>query len=207
MNENFHYFALSYLNDWLDIDRPLFEHLDSQCPETGREALVSIANEYRVARCFPKEYEEDGDRLGPAYDRLQEVDRPGSRPSAIDAVNELEFELTGFYGNRTLSAASKFLWFKFRSPVVIYDSRAVHTLELRRADCYETYYSAWRAMYLSCEGKTKSYEEQIKQCCKSLPRARKYTAAKLSEDKIRAITNKRWFRERVFDKFLYYNGA
>ena len=200
MNENFHYFALNYLNDWLNIDRPLFERLKkSSNAQTGREALVAIAKQYGVARCFLKKHEKGRKRLDPVYRRLQKIGKPSSQTSAIEAVSKLESKLAKLYEQKTLSATSKLLWFKFQSPVVIYDSRAVRALELRTTDNYETYYLAWRTMYLS-------YQKQIKQCCKSLPRARKYAVTGLSKDEICKITNKRWFRERVFDKFLYYNG-
>ena len=101
MNENFHYFALNYLNDWLNIDRPLFERLNSQCAQTGRKALVNIAKEYRVIRCFRRKYEKDNDRLGPVYGRLQKVSRPKSQKSAIETVNKLESKLREFYGQKT----------------------------------------------------------------------------------------------------------
>ena len=208
MNKNFHYFALNYLNDWLNIDRPLFERLNSQCPETGRKALVGIANQYRVARCFLNKHEKGVKRLAPAYDLLQEQGaiRLKTKNSEIEAVNNLKCKFKKRYKKKNLSAASKFLWFKFRDPVVIYDSRAVRTLvtsgtlEQKLSDDYEAYYSAWREEY-------RSYEEQIEQCCKSLPKAKKDVAADLSKKEICEIVDKPWFRERVFDKFLYYNGA
>ena len=200
MNKNFHYFAMSYLNDWLDIDCSLFKRLNSQCAQTGREALFGIAKQYRVIRCFRTEYENKVKRLEPAYDRLQKINESDLKKSAIYAVNKLETKLARHYRQKTLSAASKFLWFKFRSPVVIYDSRAVRTLKQKTTDDYKTYYLAWQEKY-------ECYEEKIKQCCDLLPEAKEYVVTDLSEGKICEIVSEPWFRERVFDKFLYYNGA
>ena len=205
MNENFDYFALSYLNTWLDFDKGHRQRLTDKDTKISREALVEIAKEYKVGRSFWKS-KECGCRLEPVMEELRNATKPRSMRAAKEEVAKLKGQLSCIYKQDTLSASSKFLWFKYQSLIVIYDSRAVATLReygLNRKPSYEEYYEKWKEIY-PC------YDERIQESCGRLSKALKYTTQGSTPGKrecVGKITNKQWFRDRVFDKFLYINGG
>ena len=206
MNENFDYFALSYLNTWLDFDKGHRQRLTDKDTKISREALVEIAKEYKVGRSFWKS-KECGCRLEPVMDALFESVVPESGEKAVEEVENLKERLKNTYGKDLLSASSKFLWFKYQSLIVIYDSRAVATLRreygLNRKPSYAEYYEKWKKIY-PC------YDERIQESCGRLSKALKYTTQGSTPGKrecVEKISNEQWFRDRVFDKFLYINGG
>ena len=205
MNENFDYFALSYLNTWLDFDKGHIQRLAGKGSGTPRDALVEIAIEYKVSRCFPIDMEGER-RLGPIMVRLRNATKPRSQRAAKEEVAKLKGQLSCIYKQDTLSASSKFLWFKYQSLIVIYDSRAVATLReygLNRKPSYAEYYEKWKKIY-PC------YDERIQESCGRLSKALKYTTQGSTPGKrecVEKISNEQWFRDRVFDKFLYINGG
>jgi hypothetical protein len=137
---------------------------------------------------------------------LQEVARPASREHAIEAVYAYARELQRRYPpNLPLSAASKFLWMRFKRPVIIYDSKAFEYLKKRHklpdepADTfYERFCEAWQQEY-------EKVEHAIRVACGELVAIRRFTLAGPGSDghianrELREWTSSAWFRERVFD--------
>jgi hypothetical protein len=128
----------------------------------------------------------------------------GREGTYSDKVTLLAQRFKNRFGQFNLSAASKLLWLRNRSPYLIYDARAVNALRClgnERFDNYTSYCEAWQ----------KEYEERSDQISAAshglLNLPRKYTAAFLLTDgQLTKLVHAKWFRERVFDIYLWEIG-
>ena len=114
-----HYAAFTYLNEWMWRDQRFTACLgyeaDGDTTETeGRECLVEVATAYGVIRNFKKTA---GPRLAAAYKALRRVGLP-TRDDRVETVENMMGELQREYSKNLLSAASKFLWMRFKSPKI-----------------------------------------------------------------------------------------
>ena len=198
---NFLYAAHSYLNEWMYRDRGFHEVLAfDKWHETdaakGRKCLVEMATYYGVIRTLKVTGEEL--RLQAAYDKVSEI-QPPTVTDAAAKVEDLARALESVYGKTPWSAASKFLWMRFRSPIVIYDSIASRWLCKHGTysdDSYENYCKAWLSKY--CE-----LEDQIREACAEIVAIKKFTLAYETPDsELSEWTSSRWFMERVFDHYM-----
>jgi hypothetical protein len=104
-----------------------------------------------------------------------------------------------------LSAASKLLWLRHKLPFIIYDSRAVNALRdlggtFENAN-YSEYCDCWRAQY-------HQREEAIKEAAARLHEVRTFLPPwHRTEAELRALVSEPWFRERVFDIYLWEMGG
>ena len=110
----------------------------------------------------------------------------------------IEFE------QNNLSAATKLLWLRHRRPFLIYDARAVSALKgmhykfnLRS---YNEYAEAWLTAY-------KEFRGQVADAVALLPTLQPFVSAWHSTpESIERLVQKPWFRERVFDIYLWERG-
>jgi len=139
---------------------------------------------------------------------LDELDK-AALPKGDDAVDASVCGLaTAFkarFGNYAVSAASKFLWLRRRSPVVIYDGQAAECLwahgGMFAPSDYPAYRREWRKQY-------SENRASIASACSELTRVRDFSLADLMPDSAFAdLTSAEWFYERVFDKFLWWNAG
>jgi hypothetical protein len=135
---------------------------------------------------------------------LLEID--GSEENYIKNVEDLAASFKKSYGQYNLSAASKLLWLRYRSPYLIYDSRAVTALhrmgnKFRNAD-YTLYCESWRREF-------EKRSDEISLAAHGLVNLpRKYTPAfTLTDDDLVKIADSKWFIERVFDIYLWEAGV
>ena len=117
---------------------------------------------------------------------------------------EIERQLSEKYGKRNiLSATTKFLWIKFRKPIIIYDSRARKALSLNTLDNdyynYNDYYEKWKNEF-------EINKESIVEVCSKLTDVAMY-ATKPDKNYIEKISKEEWFYERVFDIYLWNKGG
>ena len=200
-NENFNFFALLYLNDWYRFDRGFISGLSvSQTREIRRKCLERVANDYRVARNFKKLNEEADNRLARALDALDSFSRPNSGEDVDSAVIGLSEKFCSYYGTNAVSAASKFLWMQYQSPVIIFDGRAVQCLSLLKTTNYPTYRKEWLSRY-------SEHEPSILKALTELPLVKKFSLAhRMPDTEFGQLIANKWFQERVFDKFLWWNA-
>ena len=152
-----------------------------------RDAIRKIAGAYRIARNFPRRFDE---AVGlPRYEpvvRALAAYPPSIDINPIEAVLGLTRDLRGVYHREVLSASSKFLWFIWGREIIIYDSQALATLRTRspnlRAKDYPAYYAAWKTLFSECS------EEIANECARQ------------------EASSERWFHERVFDWYLWRSG-
>ena len=217
LEPTFEYAATYYLSSiWMGSDRKFTENLGDHrsLDEPGRldetrEFLVKAATDYSVVRGFKTGLEDL--RLEHLRAMLQASIRPNSDPEAIVAVSRLAESLRSFYGKKLISAASKFLWFRYKSPVIIYDALSYAGLKALgftpdkrlfgdQEKWYGEFTEEWRKRF-------QLKRVKIIEACDALKRFKKFTAAYAIEDsEFCAWVESEWFRERVFDAFLIIHG-
>ena len=204
--ENFRFFAFAYLNDWWQYDRHFVAGLS---PSSSRNARLYWINEaasyYQVGRRFPKK-KDGSERLGKALDRLDAgLHQAGTltEKNVDEVVTTLADKFNVAYENGIeISAASKFLWIRNKAPVVIFDARASACL-LRLGATLDGKYAKYRGEWLRCLAQR---EEIIRTTCNDLLELKKFSPDAETEENLMVTVTSRWFHERVFDKFLWWNG-
>jgi hypothetical protein len=189
----FDYCALRYLNMWLETERGPHQALNGNDEEQQRNALTSFAAGYRIARNLPKKYE-SGSRFQPVLDIFKILTREQfDSKSTIEVVKDVSGQISKMYKRKVLSLTTKFLWLKFRSPVIIYDRQAREALGTDDGDI-DAFYIKWRDTF-------HNNESDVTAACSSLPIAYRYTTAEPAD--IAQISSEQWFKERVFDMYLW----
>ena len=194
------YAAASYLDEWIATDLPCHEVLGTanskKQSSDGPIHLLSFAKAYGVIRTLPIKAGEHV-RLAQAYKSLLEIDSPSDIEGAISRVDDLAIKLRKDYGNgkTPLSAASKFLWVRFQSPVIIYDSVVREWLR-NKGTGYSGYCEAWLSEY-------QKHEDKIARVCEDLKTIKRFTLASgIDDSQVSSWVERRWFRERVFDHYI-----
>ena len=124
----------------------------------------------------------------------------------VDAIVwELEKTFKSVYDRHALSAASKLLWIRHRSPVVIYDGQACKTLKRLgskfKGGNYKAYRGEWMRQFADHES---GYSESLRG---TSSRQGVLVAHDMPDSELAALAAERWFHERVFDNFLWRTGA
>jgi hypothetical protein len=202
--DNFRYFALMYLNDWYQWDKSFSERISSGDKEDSLDAFYKAAKYYKVTRNFANDVSEK--RLQAALDLVLSVKGPLNEDNVCQSVSDLAEAFEQRYGKNAVSAASKFLWLRYRSPVVIFDGRAIAWLRVKQykvphGSGYREYRRQWLMAY-------SVHEPQILEACAGLAAVKDFSmASEWSAGGIDAIASSRWFQERVFDKYLWFNAG
>ncbi len=191
-----------YLNDWYWWDKPFIDRLGKEDKSERLEALHDAAKFYKVTRNFKKVKENN--RLELALNLLEDVQEPVDSKNIDKAVNDLSEALKAEYGRSAISASSKFLWLRFKSPVIIYDSRALGWLTANGFKPSDRSYSSFRENWLKV---FQEKEQEIKSSCADLHAVKEYSHANTATDsEIQQLVSETWFHERVFDKYLWFYG-
>lgn len=198
MKHSFEYCALRYLLVWETDERELHAAMTNR---PSPLALRASMQHFRIARSFKGVAEEQNANL--ILNALDRVVR-NRTSSPRDNVMALATEFQNHFGKFNVSAASKLLWLTFRSPYIIYDARAVAAL--RSLGCefdnkdYPKYYEAWHSRY-------DQHKVEIERAAERLTTVQPFfTTWHDSEDSLRTVTCQPWFRERVFDNYLWELG-
>lgn len=200
----FDYYALHYLNLWVSRDRMWCEALAGSDDSKKLRALAKAAAFYRIAR-----------NLRMCYDTGKDLPRYRPILKILDALNPDDFQaekllpsimkvrdkISAEYGKReVLSATTKLLWLKIQSPIIIYDRQARNALKTAPGRI-EEYYKKWREEF-------DRNEQQVRDACTALQKVHRYTecADLTTPEYIAKTTSLPWFRERVFDVYLWRKG-
>jgi len=200
---DFRYAAFTYLYEWVCYDRRsidvlAFTRTSEPEPEVACRELISVAKHYDIIRNF--KLGEETSRLLPAWNALKEIGKPVSQEDAKERINQLVAKLRPTYGRDLWSAASKFLWMRFQSPIVIYDSITWKWM-CAKGDCpsggtYDDFYDTWQIKFAE-------YKVDILDACeelKELSTATKFFGPdKPTREEFEATVSSGWFAERVFD--------
>ena len=208
ISENFKSFALMYLNDWYEKDRSFMNELSSITKEARLRNLHDAAQYYGVKRNFGGVKSKGLDAAFTLLENAAQTLTCQSQ-SVVAIVSQLAKDFEKEYpkqnGKEKVSAASKFLWLRCKSPVVIRDTNAFACLQA--ASCgkvaqsdYGSYSKEWRRQF----SKRKA---RIRSACNQLMGVKEFSLAEsLPDQELAALVASRWFQERVFDKFLWWNG-
>jgi hypothetical protein len=198
----FKYYALHYLDLWVSQDKPCCDALDGADESKKLDTLKKAAVSYSIARTLPTRYDKRK-RYGPVLKIIEAqnlVDFRGAR--LLPSIKKVKKKISRKYGGHGgLSATTKFLWLKMKSPIIIYDGRARKALYVRSGSI-EEYYRRWREQF-------KPREQEIRDACASLHKVHEYTKNPeiATPQHIAKVAAKRWFRERVFDVYLWDQGG
>lgn len=198
----FKYYALHYLNLWISQEETCYKALAGNDDSLKLDALARAATFFRIARTLRTCHDKGKGlpRYRPVLDIINSLDPAEFQgKKLLPSINKVRDRISKKYGGRgALSATTKFLWLKMRSPIVIYDSQARKALGV---DNIEDYYSKWR-------DKFDGYDRQIRDACTSLQNVHEYTKKPqvTTPEYIAETTAQPWFRERVFDVYLWQRG-
>ncbi len=201
--ETIPYCALTYLNLWLSHDRQFHSALINGTDDEKLAALAKAASVYGVARNAPRSGDIDRGmpRFRPVLLCLQSCSSASITPeNMVAAVTDMNQSLSRSYGRRCLtSLTSKFLWGLVRSPVVIYDANAINALGAPLD--YAGYVNCWQDSY-------RRHRVSIGTACDDLPSVKRYVVdPDITATDIAALAKQEWFCERVFDIWLWHEGA
>jgi len=189
--------AKQYAESWSRGERPIFEALAGTDRGCRLEALQHGAGYFRIARNFKIAFDvgQGLERLAPVLDLLEPFRTSALTGRALcDTIDELRSQLAaGYGGGDRLSAATKLLWLLRRDPVIIYDSQARRALGAPNGD-YAKYVELWRSGY-------RKHKDAIRGACAALSGAGRGNADVDRE------TAQEWFRQRVYDIYLWNAGA
>ena len=207
---NLHYAAFTYLYEWVSYDRYFFGSLalnesealnrgEKATPEKALKQLAAMATHYDVIRNL--KIEQDGTpRLSKVWNALETVKKPISQEDAIRTVLEFVAALKSQYDRNLVSAATKILWFRFQSPIVIFDSLTKEALAELKGPIPEDYggfYNRWQDEF-------SKQEDEIGSVCRKLSGLSGLIEflGDYSQEALQEAMSSGWFRERVFDHAL-----
>lgn len=193
----YEYFAMKYINQWLLKEKPLHENLsDKHITEVWISKSLHF---FQVARTFKGL--SDGDGKGFIAQTLLDNSKRLTVNNFPDKVEKLAGDFNDKFGSRNISAASKLMWLRKRSPVIIYDKWAKKALVnkgLSKQATYTEYCNAWKLEYVK-------HQKAIKKACGNLLGIKTFCALwELTDTESREIIKSDWFQERVFDMYLLH---
>jgi hypothetical protein len=214
---SFEYCALQYLNAWLERDRAWCEALQTGSTKEKLEVLGSAAFFFRIARNLPLTYDVQATPKRKRYepvldiiDRATQADFQGDHDHLLTAIERIRKQIKDRYGGAkgkdVRSATTKFLWLKFKSPIIIFDSRALRALadrkKVKRPCGLSEYYNAWRGFFNDHAG-------DVNKACAALKEVLDFSwnPKKAREIYDSEISGQRWFKEKVFDIYLWNLGS
>lgn len=198
----FEYCAFQYLVYWEGWEKKLYNAI-SGSPNV--EDICKALAYFRVARNFKGLTSKKPESAKPILDTLLNIRADSSLMSPIGKVDALAKKfLDSEFKKYNLSAASKLLWLSCKQPYIVYDNLAIAALKefgYKKADqSYSEYCSVWKKEYSVNKS---SIEKAIEQ----LPDAVKFLRSSCCADELSTVTREEWFKERVFDIFLWEFGS
>ena len=196
----FEFCATRFLRQWESRERELHSSISTNPTAAG---VIKALRYFQVARNF-KGLKHDSSISEKILNALILIKDDMTLTTPIDKVNKLAAVFLEDFKQFNISSASKLFWLSYRYPYVIYDSRAVKAL--KRAGCrnikdYSSYVSAWRGEFLKME-------VNIGSAIQHLPFGRRFMPyTPLSDDDLVSYSKELWFKERVFDIFLWEIGG
>lgn len=196
----FEFCALRYLLQWQRKEASLHAHMQSANPDLAH--LRKALRYFQVARNFR------GLKRDPRAEIVRDKLLGARARSDLSPEQQVEILASSFKEaefQHNISAASKLLWLSSRKPI-IYDSRAFIALEKEYGHKgLKKDYGAY------CESWKRAYEQNVQailNAVNELPKIRAYLPGDTPADKqLLSLVRKPWFRERVFDIYLWELGG
>jgi len=209
---NIRFALLNYWMDWKHIDDETHEHLRVDSPTGAKRQLIAMqdfADEYGITRCFPSN-EEGAERFTFALDRLREIIDINDWNQQFRQMNQA---LRANYVDKNkrksnkVSACSKFLWIRFREKFRIYDNNAHKALRKLDDQCpgsvtsenYNVYCEAWNRQFVI-------YSDELDDVLRGTSDLLSQFTLSWDQRAGQAHGQEPWFKERIFDAYLYNYG-
>ncbi len=198
----FEFCATRFLCQWEKREKNLFEGLSAGPTD---KLIVEALAYFQVARNF-KGLTKDQKAAGRIRTSLLNVQNDVTLTSPVGKVDALVTALQNDFGKFNISAATKLLWLSYRDPFVVYDKRAITALTKKAkhrniSKNYSNYTVAWRSEYAKSE-------KGIVDAIANLPNGRSFMPkTSLTDANLIALSTEQWFKERVFDIFLWEVGG
>lgn len=204
MTITFDFAALHYLNLWLSREREIHEAFTSGTEAEKLTAIGKGATYFVIARNLHTEYDTGKglQRYRPVLDVIDPLTANDFRDNLAGRVMHIRDQISARYGNRdVLSATTKLLWLKIRSPIIIYDSQARQALDTADGDL-AAYYDAWQAKF-------NAVRHQIAAARAELVDVLQYTAdtSVATKPYVQSLAEEEWFNQRVLDIYLWHVGS
>jgi hypothetical protein len=201
---NFRPYALSFLVEYLEYDRPIIEKFDCADSVNKLQAIHEWTTYYGVVRTLPITVDESAhtkQRLERAFELLMQF--PEELPQDfVSIVIKYTEQLNEAYHRNAQSAASKLLWLRYKAPIIIFDDLARKALcereQTHNLYDYSVYCKAWTKNY-------KEHQQTIKEASGDLINVSRFFPTG-DEFEITRVINQEWFFQRVFDNFLWRDG-
>ncbi len=201
---DFHFAATTYLTEYVTRDLGFRKPFAAECKanaatENLPATLSEMAAYYGVSRTL-KTRDGDKPRLSWAVELLMSIESVDPT-NVVETVETLAANLQSRYeSGHPTSAASKFLWMRFRSPVVIYDSIVAKMIGrwCKGGTGYRDYYDTWRKSF-------DAHQVAIANACQDLIQFEQFTVLKGQKELLAELANAAWFHERVFDHAMVNN--
>jgi len=197
------YCAVRFLGQWQKREESLYKEIS---PNATKDSISNALAYFQVSRNFP-DLKKDGNlKLEKARKALVEIKADKRHSTECEKVIKLSERFKKEFGSFNLSAASKLLWLSYRSPYIVYDKRAVTALKQKfnlkfNSHNYTEYVSAWKSVYTNVEA-------DIEKAILTLPTGRAFMPeTALTDSQLTDLANQPWFKERVFDIFLWEMGG
>jgi hypothetical protein len=204
MDIPFEFCALRFLILWETEEKKLHSALRTS-PPLALDYVRKSLNHYGVARNF-KGLSQDKTAAFIQKSLCAISDTPTLTPEK--KVVKLAKKFKGKFRQHNLSASSKLLWLRNKTPYILYDKRAVDALsamdpKFNKSDYqkYQKYCKSWRSMY----SKKKKDILRAAEKLKKIPRDFMPPSTP-SDEKLFPMVTKKWFLERIFDIYLWEKG-
>jgi hypothetical protein len=193
------YFAMKFVNQWATKESLLHTALSKKVVDS--ETIAKALHYFQVARTF-ENLEKTKNREFIA-EQLIEHSKYLTANNFAERVEDLACIFEKKFGSKNISAASKLLWLRKRSPVLIFDKWArvaLEKLDGSKIESYLHYAEVWQKHFQSCR-------LEIESCAHNMAHAQEYSALwNIDLHEFQEITHNTWFAERVFDMYLLQCG-
>lgn len=199
MEQSFEYLALRAFLLWDQDESTLHEGIrNNPTPEIIRQSL----RHFGVARSFAG-IRSDVTALQDIANALRDVTQHGDLTAneAQEKVMLLTKQFKTRFKRSSVSAASKLLWLKHRTPFIIYDRRAVRALGFARKSEYSDYCVEWRRRYQDSRDAIVAAAGRLSEIGGFVSSWRK------SPEDLATLIREDWFHERIFDVYLWETGG
>lgn len=207
--------ALAYANQWFMTDRGFLQELrPNHDLIVSAEPIGRLAAKYMVARHFKKPEQGQRDHRWTKVAKHLRQTLMGLSDSVVTPteIHALAARLGKVAPTREgtemtlLSAATKFLWFAGQHNVRILDKRAVASLsELEQVSGIGTNYGEYRKAW---ENQFEAHEAEICDAIRKLPSQLRWSRISFEfHSSAASVFQSAWFKDRVFDKYLWIVGA
>lgn len=190
--------AAKFLRQWEKHEASLYCAISAAPSDSAISQALAY---FQVARNFA-DLKKKPESIGKIRRALTGVRTDESLATEAEQAMALAQRMKEDFGQFNLSAATKLLWLSYRAPYIVHDRRAVIALSRRfsqkfNSRIYAEYATAWRAEY-------EVRSEDIGRAIASLPMGRAFMPRTcLTDEELVALSKEAWFKERVFDTFLW----